>query len=412
MEPKKREVFETVTSNAEYLSGSSNDLNVGKGNTNTQSTEQTNILTGGGVNAGGVGINFGGQFGTQSNNGTAQTETTTADASRQSRETVSHGSTMNQLYQIFNAYHLGTNRAVFMMSPRPHTLTPNAFNPQVSPNFQTDPGEFNLIDGIRQLEGIQDLFLVVYVPNVLNGICVKAQLDTGYSIPVNSGSDASTPSSLLAEANTAFSTILSLLTPAPAIAALVPATGTGITPLMSDVEASRTFESKRLGSSVPNKESAAYFNAANALIQQYAQLPLVVSSAQTAIQNAITSVQNNDPSASGEVATAVQQANSVATSVGKLQSLLTALDNATANWGHALGNLPNVATLQTLGNDVVAIRSGLSTLSSDTNVATGFADQAQGGVDYLLVTRRDIWACVGIDSGGKVTPTSPPYGAN
>ena len=46
VEPKKREMYETATTNNEYLSGSSDSLTVGKSNTATDSLENANILTG------------------------------------------------------------------------------------------------------------------------------------------------------------------------------------------------------------------------------------------------------------------------------------------------------------------------------------------------------------------------------
>ena len=105
------------------------------------------------------------------NTGTQSVNTTSTDASRDARENVSHTTSINQMYQLFNAYHLGTNRAVFVVTPRAHTISPTTFSPIVPnpPNYtQGDsPAEFNLINGARQLEGIQDVFLVVYVPNSL-----------------------------------------------------------------------------------------------------------------------------------------------------------------------------------------------------------------------------------------------------
>jgi hypothetical protein len=72
------------------------------------------------------------------------------------------------MYQLFNGYHLGTNRALFVVAPRPHT---------VSDSSQT---EFNLIDGERKLEGIQEVLLIVHMPKSQDGFCVQASLDTGH----------------------------------------------------------------------------------------------------------------------------------------------------------------------------------------------------------------------------------------
>jgi hypothetical protein len=66
----------------------------------------------------------------------------------------SHTTSFNQLYQLLNAYHLGTNRCVFLVAPRPHIVT-----------RETGQIDFNLLDGPRRLEGIQNFFLVVECPN-------------------------------------------------------------------------------------------------------------------------------------------------------------------------------------------------------------------------------------------------------
>lgn len=73
------------------------------------------------------------------------------------------------MYQLFNGYHLGTNRSVFALFPRPHTVS--------SKGQQI---EYNLIRGERQLEGVQDLFLIAQVPRSIPGICVRGYLDTAH----------------------------------------------------------------------------------------------------------------------------------------------------------------------------------------------------------------------------------------
>jgi hypothetical protein len=93
------------------------------------------------------------------------------DTSREDRETKSFTTTFSQMYQLFNGYHLGTNRALFVIAPRPRTVS----------------SDFDLIRGERKLEGIQDMFLVVYVPKQLSGICLQASLDTGHVVLEQSG---------------------------------------------------------------------------------------------------------------------------------------------------------------------------------------------------------------------------------
>jgi hypothetical protein len=94
----------------------------------------------------------------------------TTDTSREARETLSRTTQSSQMYQLFNGYHLGSNRALFVVAPRPHT---------VSEQSQT---EFNLIDGSRKLEGIQEVFLVMHMPKDLEGFCIQAGLDTGHEV--------------------------------------------------------------------------------------------------------------------------------------------------------------------------------------------------------------------------------------
>ena len=89
---------------------------------------------------------------------------TTTDASRERRETTSHTTSFNQLHQLLNAYHLGTNSCVFLVAPRPHIVT-------------TETGQIvNLLDGPRRLEGIQNFFLVVEAPKQLKGLGLADQV--------------------------------------------------------------------------------------------------------------------------------------------------------------------------------------------------------------------------------------------
>jgi hypothetical protein len=94
----------------------------------------------------------------------------TTDTSREARETLSRTTQTSQMYQLFNGYHLGSNRALFVVAPRPHIVSDQA---------QT---EFNLVDGPRKLEGVQDVFVVVHMPKTLKGFCLQAGLDTGHQV--------------------------------------------------------------------------------------------------------------------------------------------------------------------------------------------------------------------------------------
>lgn len=161
-EPKKRELYEQVTEGGEVLAGSAQKLSTTKGSTNTQSVD---------VHAGGtiLGVRLGGSAGAT----WEQVDTTTTDTSRERRETLSRSTSFSQMYQLFNGYHLGTNRALFVIAPRPHT---GGTSPQT---------EFNLINGERRLEGVQDVFLVIHMPKSLDGFCIQAGLDTGHLATVS-----------------------------------------------------------------------------------------------------------------------------------------------------------------------------------------------------------------------------------
>jgi len=156
-EPKKRELFEQVIEGSEFLAGSAEKVSITKGSTNTQS-----VSVSGGGSFLGVGLAASAEASWQ------QVDTRTTDTSRESRETLSHSTSFSQMYQLFNGYHLGTNRALFVIAPRPHTVSTAA---------QTD---FNLINGERKLEGLQEVFLVVHMPRALDGFCIQAGLDTGH----------------------------------------------------------------------------------------------------------------------------------------------------------------------------------------------------------------------------------------
>ncbi len=163
-EPKKRELYEAATEGSEVLSASGDTTSITKGNSSVNSLEV-------GASAG---FSIGG-FGASGDVSNTSTDTTvnqnTTDTSREARETLSRTTSTSQMYQLFNGYHLGTNRALFVVAPRPHTVSNSA---------QT---EFNLIDGERNLEGIQDVFLVVSMPRTLDGLCIQAGLDTGHQAP-------------------------------------------------------------------------------------------------------------------------------------------------------------------------------------------------------------------------------------
>ena len=164
-EPKKRELYEAVTEGSEILEESSNKLSTTKGDTTIDTTTKSGSA---GLSIKGV-FSAGGSYTKNSEHQIVDSNVT--DVSRQDRETKSHSTSFSQMYQLFNGYHLGTNRALFVVAPRPH-IASNA-----------DETQFNLIAGERKLEGIQDVFLVVNVPRNLGGFCIQASIDTGHKKP-------------------------------------------------------------------------------------------------------------------------------------------------------------------------------------------------------------------------------------
>ncbi len=168
-EPKKREVIEVVTDTGERMSRSEAAVNVRKGTTTTVGHEVVDTDTWG-LNAGvtaGV-VSLGGMFshssGTTDMTGTQQENIRTTDHAREQRELFSHQTQLSQMYHQFTGYHIGTNRAVFFMLPRPHILD----------------REHTFVNGPRQLEGVQDVLLVMMRPKSMDTVCVEAYLETAH----------------------------------------------------------------------------------------------------------------------------------------------------------------------------------------------------------------------------------------
>ena len=173
-EPKKREVYELVSETGEVMSRSLENINVHKGTTTTDSHENLDVFLGqsGHVSAGkgGGGAAFQSEWGTRDLSQEQYTNLRTTDRAREMREVFSHTTQLTQMYHQFNSYHLGTNRAVFFMLPRPHVMQ----------------SELTFVNGPRQLEGIQEIFLVVMRPDTMAELCVEAYLETGHiaQVPV------------------------------------------------------------------------------------------------------------------------------------------------------------------------------------------------------------------------------------
>jgi len=173
-EPKKRELFELASDTKEKMSRSIESLNLTKSAGTTQSTEVFDIDMGGGGfsqqgSFAGTGGGFSysapnGQHGTKRMNAEESMSSRAQDVGQEKRETFSYTTQISQMYHQLDSYHLGTNRALFFIHPRPHTL-------------QT---EFTFVNGPRNIEGIQEFMLVVARPKEIENICVEAYLETGH----------------------------------------------------------------------------------------------------------------------------------------------------------------------------------------------------------------------------------------
>jgi hypothetical protein len=176
-EPKKRELFEMATDTSERLSRSLDTLNVAKSAQTTQSLEVLDIDMGGSFGAqasylgtgGGFTSSSQGQWGTKQIGSNQSGVLRTTDNSQEKREGQSFTTQISQLYHQLNSYHVGTNRAMFFVEPRPHVLeVPSGF-----------------VRGPRQVEGIQEFFLVVAKPKAQADFCVSVRLDTAHLAEVD-----------------------------------------------------------------------------------------------------------------------------------------------------------------------------------------------------------------------------------
>ena len=131
--------FQTITASTLLFqpSGSSQRAGTEKGTTTTKGSESEFSLNMG-ISVGGVGLGASGSE--KSYSSSQRVDMTTSDASTERRETQGYSTQLSQMYQLFNGYHLGTNRALFAIFARPHTKT------------DSEQLSTNLINGERRLE--------------------------------------------------------------------------------------------------------------------------------------------------------------------------------------------------------------------------------------------------------------------
>lgn len=181
-QPKKRELYEMATDTQERISRSLEETKVGKASGTAQSQEVLDVDQGyssggsGGVSVVGTGAGGSssaaaqGQWGSKHLSSDQLSVNRSSDESRERRETQSHTTQLSQMYNLLDSYHVGTNRAVFLISPRPHVLD--------------EPS--GLVKGPRPVDGIQEFFLVVNQPKDQEHLCVSVRLDTGHltTVPI------------------------------------------------------------------------------------------------------------------------------------------------------------------------------------------------------------------------------------
>jgi hypothetical protein len=178
-QPKKREMIEMATDTNEFMSRSLENLNIGKSSGSTQSQEVLDVDKGTSVSGSAEGSYAGtggggsfsysrsGEWGTKQMGGNQSGLTRTTDETHERRETVSHSTQITQMWHLLDSYHLGTNRALFFVQPRPHVLqAPSGF----------------VGNSPRAIEGIQEFFLVVNQPVDTPEFCVGVRLDTGHLV--------------------------------------------------------------------------------------------------------------------------------------------------------------------------------------------------------------------------------------
>ncbi|MGF1481960.1 MAG: hypothetical protein ACFB4I_21180 [Cyanophyceae cyanobacterium] len=175
-EPKKREMYEMATDTKERMSRSLENLNITKSALSSQSTEILDIDMGGSFAAGGEGSYAGtgggfniststqGQWGSKQIGVNESGVVRATDNSQERRETQSFTTQISQLYHLLDSYHLGTNRIVFFMQPRPHVLE--------------EPSGF--VRGPRPIEGVQEFFVIVAKPKEQEDFCVSVRVDTAH----------------------------------------------------------------------------------------------------------------------------------------------------------------------------------------------------------------------------------------
>jgi hypothetical protein len=93
----------------------------------------------------------------------SQGTTSTAESQRESSQRNSHTTNVEHVYHLLTAYHLGSDQAVLTVQPRP---------------FE---GEYwELVGGIRKVEGIQECVITVHIPTGVSQLGVRVRFYPGW----------------------------------------------------------------------------------------------------------------------------------------------------------------------------------------------------------------------------------------
>src|SRR5205085_1074316 len=164
--PKSRELVRPVALPGEVLTASTSSLKLDRGLTTTQKDETQVGIKGGYAAGQSGGWNVEGNIQHTWGSSTEAKSETEVGGGAERRLTSGYSSSVDHLYSLLTGYHAGTNRAAFIMLPRPFLEEP------------TDRRTFAL--GLRVIEGVQEFVLVVSRPATMRGLCIEASLDTAH----------------------------------------------------------------------------------------------------------------------------------------------------------------------------------------------------------------------------------------
>jgi hypothetical protein len=167
-EPKTRDFYQVASETGEVLSGSTNRVSVDKSFMLAATTEESMRMDTSSTTpqAGGGSTTTGGGFSTTRRETDQLNLGMQSELTRERRERQSTTTQLSQMYNLLSSYHVGTNRTVFLMLPRPHVLQPTARR--------------TFVQGLRIIEGIQDFFLVVVREAEADPLRIEVRLDTGH----------------------------------------------------------------------------------------------------------------------------------------------------------------------------------------------------------------------------------------